>query len=54
MDLLRDSDQADSNSPSSAQMQKAHRDEKDLALINANAERLNREAEDVLEYQGLP
>jgi hypothetical protein len=35
-------------------MEKARRDERDLAIINANAEWLNREAEDVLEYQGLP
>lgn len=62
-DLLADIDQADSNRSSFierasraylSQMEKTRRDEKDLALINANAERLNREAEDVLEYQGLP
>ena len=33
------------------QLEKARRDEKDLELINANAERLNEEAEDVLGYQ---
>jgi metal-responsive CopG/Arc/MetJ family transcriptional regulator len=27
---------------------------RDLRIINANAKRLNREALDVLEYQGLP
>jgi hypothetical protein len=32
-------------------LEKARRDEEDLALINANAERLNEEAEDVLDYQ---
>lgn len=29
-------------------------DARDLALINAHAEQLNAEAEDVLEYQGEP
>lgn len=62
-DLLVDIDQVDSNRSSFierasraylAQMEKARRDERDLAIINANAEWLNREAEDVLEYQGLP
>jgi hypothetical protein len=33
------------------QLEKARRDEKDLALLNAKAERLNEEAEDVLGYQ---
>jgi len=37
-----------------ARLEKARRDQKDLALINANAERLNQEAEDVLGYQSLP
>lgn len=30
---------------------KRRRDQEDLALINRNADRLNREAEDVLSYQ---
>jgi hypothetical protein len=33
------------------QLKKARRDANDLAIINANAERLNEEAEDVLGYQ---
>ena len=37
-----------------AQLEKARLEERDLELINANAEWLNREAEDVLEYQSLP
>ena len=30
------------------------RDAQDLAILDRHADRLNREAEDVLEYQGLP
>ena len=37
-----------------ARLEKARRDAKDASIINRNAVRLNREAEDVLEYQGLP
>lgn len=37
-----------------ARLETARRDRKDLALINANAERLNREADDGLGYQSLP
>jgi metal-responsive CopG/Arc/MetJ family transcriptional regulator len=37
-----------------AQMRKARRDAKDAPTTNANAKRLNREALDVLEYQGPP
>ena len=37
-----------------ARLERARRDQRDLAIINANAERLNREAEDVLGYQSLP
>ena len=37
-----------------ARLERARRDQKDLAIINANAERLNQEAEDVLGYQSLP
>ena len=35
-------------------LEKARRDAKDAEIINAHAGRLNREARDVLEYQGLP
>ena len=37
-----------------AQMERDERDQRDLAIINANADRLNREAMDTLEYQRLP
>jgi metal-responsive CopG/Arc/MetJ family transcriptional regulator len=37
-----------------ARLEKAKREAKDIQIINANAERLNDEAMDVLEYQGLP
>ncbi|MFN0105912.1 MAG: hypothetical protein ACKV2U_27975 [Bryobacteraceae bacterium] len=37
-----------------AQEAKSGRDAKDAALLERNAERLNKEAADVLEYQGLP
>lgn len=37
-----------------ARLEKTRRDQRDLAIINANAERLNQEAEDVLDYQGFP
>jgi len=37
-----------------AQSAKRERDAKDLAILEKNAERLNREAADVLEYQNLP
>ncbi|MDP2995932.1 MAG: type II toxin-antitoxin system CcdA family antitoxin [Bryobacterales bacterium] len=37
-----------------ARLERARRDQRDLAIINANAERLNQEAEDVLGYQSLP
>jgi metal-responsive CopG/Arc/MetJ family transcriptional regulator len=62
-ELLADIDRVDSNRSAFieracranlAQAEKAQREEKDLAQINANAARLNREAEDVLDYQGLP
>jgi metal-responsive CopG/Arc/MetJ family transcriptional regulator len=33
---------------------KRDRDTKDAAILNRNAERLNREAADVLDYQDLP
>jgi predicted transcriptional regulator len=37
-----------------ARLEKARREALDAEIINANAGRLNREALDVLEYQGLP
>ena len=37
-----------------ARLEKARREAKDAEIINAHAGRLNREAMDVLEYQGLP
>ena len=37
-----------------ARVEKAKREERDIQIINRNAKRLNREAKDVLEYQGLP
>ena len=36
------------------QLERQARDLKDIAIINRNAERLNREAMDTLEYQQLP
>jgi metal-responsive CopG/Arc/MetJ family transcriptional regulator len=62
-DLLKSIDQADSNRSAFieraarsylARMRKAEREAKDVEIINANAERLNKEAADVLDYQGLP
>lgn len=37
-----------------AEIGRERQDVKDIALINENAESLNGEAMDVLEYQGLP
>jgi len=37
-----------------AQIEKQIRDRRDIEIINRNAERLNREALDTLEYQQLP
>ena len=37
-----------------ARLEKALRDAADVRIIDRNADRLNREAEDVLEYQRLP
>lgn len=61
--LLKRIDRADSNRSALieratraylARLERAEQEAKDTAIINANAERLNREAKDVLEYQGLP
>jgi len=35
-------------------LERARRDAHDLAILNANADRLNAEAMDVLEYQAIP
>jgi metal-responsive CopG/Arc/MetJ family transcriptional regulator len=62
-DLLKRIDRADSNRSALieratraylARLERAAQESKDVAIINANAERLNREAKDVLQYQGLP
>jgi hypothetical protein len=37
-----------------AQMERQARDRRDIEIIDRNAERLNREAMDTLEYQQLP
>jgi hypothetical protein len=37
-----------------ARLEKAKKEARDARIINANAGRLNKEARDVLEYQGLP
>jgi metal-responsive CopG/Arc/MetJ family transcriptional regulator len=37
-----------------AKMERARREREDIEIINRNADRLNREAKDVLNYQGLP
>lgn len=37
-----------------ARLESERREQRDLEIINRNADRLNREAEDVLEYQKLP
>ena len=62
-DLLRSIDQTDNNRSAFIErasraylrrLEKAKRDARDVEIINANADRLNEEAMDVLEYQGLP
>ena len=62
-DLLRRLDRLDKNRSALleraamaylAQIEKQIRDRKDIDIINRNAERLNREALDTLEYQQLP
>jgi len=37
-----------------ARLERQERDRRDIEIINRNAERLNREAMDVLDYQQLP
>lgn len=62
-DLLDEIDRADSNRSSFleraarrylAQIEKDRREAQDSAILEAHAERLNKEALDVLEYQDLP
>ena len=62
-DLLKSIDQTDPNRSAFieraaraylARLEKAEREARDVEIINANADRLNAEAMDVLEYQGLP
>jgi hypothetical protein len=35
-------------------LERSRRDAQDAAILEANARRLNREADDVLQYQDLP
>jgi hypothetical protein len=37
-----------------AMLERSRRDAQDAAILEANARRLNREADDVLQYQDLP
>ena len=62
-DLLQRIDRVDSNRSAFlerasraylARLEKAWRDANDVRILNARARRLNQEAQDVLEYQGLP
>ena len=62
-DLLKCIDRVDSNRSALieratraylSRLERARREAQDAEIINANAGRLNREAMDVLEYQGLP
>ncbi len=62
-DLLKSIDRLDSNRSAFierasraylARLERAQREARDAEIINANAERLNHEAMDVLDYQSLP
>jgi metal-responsive CopG/Arc/MetJ family transcriptional regulator len=62
-DLLKSIDRVDANRSAFIErasrayllrIEKTKREARDAAIINANADRLNAEAMDVLEYQGLP
>jgi len=62
-ELLRRLDQVDDNLSALleraamaylARLEEERRDKRDLEIINRNADRLNREAVDVLQYQKLP
>jgi hypothetical protein len=37
-----------------AELERQERDRRDIEIINRNAERLNREAKDTLDYQLIP
>ena len=61
--LLRRLDRVDSNRSALleraavaylAQLERQERDRSDIEIINRNAARLNREAEDTLQYQRIP
>ncbi|PYT24099.1 MAG: hypothetical protein DMG57_30030 [Acidobacteria bacterium] len=61
-DLLKSVDRSDSNRSAFieralrvylARLEKAKREARDIEIINSRAARLNQEAQDVLEYQGL-
>jgi metal-responsive CopG/Arc/MetJ family transcriptional regulator len=62
-ELLKSIDRAESNRSAFIEraaraylegIEKAERDARDVALINANADRLNAEAMEVLDYQDIP
>ena len=62
-ELLRRLDRVDSNRSALleraalaylGQLESQRRNQKDVDIINRNAERLNREAKDTLEYQQIP
>lgn len=62
-ELLRRLDRVDSNRSALleraavaylAQLERHKRNRRDVEIINRNAERLNREAKDTLEYQQIP
>ena len=62
-ELLQRIDRADSNRSAFleraaqaylAELDKARRNARDAEILNSNADRLNEEAADVLDYQGLP
>lgn len=62
-DLLTSIDRADQNRSAFierasraylARLEKAKLEARDIEIINAHADRLNEEAMDVLDYQGLP
>ena len=62
-DLLKSIDQADGNRSAFIErasraylvrVEKAKREANDIEIIDAHADRLNKEAMDVLDYQGLP
>jgi metal-responsive CopG/Arc/MetJ family transcriptional regulator len=63
VDLLKSIDRAESNRSAFLEraaraylqrIRKTDRDARDLAVINSNADRLNAEALDVLDYQDIP